>query len=337
MKTICFYKNQWEKDYLSENLEGGEMIFLEGSISDHPDFSDSEVEVLTVFVKSHIGAEELDRFPNLKFIATRSTGFDHINLEEADKRGIVVSNVPTYGENTVAEFAFALLLNLSRKICSSYKRVLEQGSFSQESLSGFDLRGKTIGIIGAGNIGRHSIRIAKGFGMEVLAFDIKKDEEFAKEVGFKYADFDEILQTADIISLHVPYNPHTHHLINKENISSIKQGVYLINTSRGAVVETSALVEALEKGILAGAGLDVLEEEGYMGNDTELLADDHPDPETLKVLLSNQYLIDHPNVIITPHNAFQTKEAIERIFKTTVENIKAFEEGEPKNVVEVKK
>ncbi len=333
MKLVYFYQDESEQEFFTKNLEGFEIDFVAGSIQDNPEYKNEEAEILSVFVKSQIDAEVMGRFPKLKFIATRSTGFDHIDLEEAKKRGIAVSNVPTYGENTVAEFAFALLLTLSRKIYNSYDQIREEGSFSQKGLKGFDLKGKTIGIIGAGNIGRYAIRMAKGFDMNVIAFDVNKDEDFAKEVGFEYVDFDELLQTSDVISLHVPLNPHTQGLINKENISKIKKGAYLINTSRGEVVETEALVEALEKEILAGAGLDVLEEESFMGHEVDLLAEEHPNPDALKTVLQNQYLIDHPQVIITPHNAFNTKEAIERIFATTVENIKAYKSGQVVNVV----
>jgi len=328
MKILYFYQDEWEREFFSKSLEGENNItFLKGSIQENPDYWDAEAEILSIFVNSHVGAEEMERFPNLKFIAARSTGFDHINLEEAQKRGIKVSNVPTYGENTVAEFAMALLLAISRKIYPSYDRVLKEGKFSQEGLRGFDLMGKTMGVVGGGNIGRHMIRMAKGFDMTVLVFDIHRDEEFAKKAGFTYADFDELLEKSDVISLHVPYNPHTHHLINSENISRIKKGAYIINTSRGEVIETMALVEALKKDSVAGAGLDVLEEEGSMGDETTLLFEEHTNPEELKIVLANQYLIDHPQVIITPHNAFNTQEAIERIFKTTIKNIEAFKKG----------
>ncbi|MBU1557994.1 hydroxyacid dehydrogenase [Patescibacteria group bacterium] len=336
MKIAYFYQDESEKDYFSKSLESFEFDFIEGSIKDNPEYKNEEAEVLSIFVDSDIDASVMDRFPNLKFIATRSTGFDHVDLEEAKKRGITVSNVPAYGENTVAEFTFALLLTLSRKIYNSYDRIREEGSFSQEGLKGFDLMNKTMGIVGVGNIGRHSIRMAKGFGMKVIAFDVHKDEDFAKEVGFEYVEFDELLQTSDIISLHVPLNPHTQHLINKKNISKIKKGAYLINTSRGEVVETEALVEALEKGILAGAGLDVLEEESFMGHEVDLLSEEHPNPDALKTVLQNQYLIDHPQVVITPHNAFNTVEAIERIFATTVDNLNSFESGQIVNVVGLK-
>ncbi|MBU1519108.1 hydroxyacid dehydrogenase, partial [Patescibacteria group bacterium] len=179
----------------------------------------------------------------------------------------------------------------------------------------------------------HFIRMAKGFQMTVVAYDIYRNEQMATELGFKYVEFDELLNMSDIISLHIPYNEQTHHIINKENINKIKKGAYLINTARGGLVETQALILALEQGILAGAGLDVVEEEGSMGGDVEILIDEHPNPEALQTLLANQYLIDHPRVIIVPHNAFNTQEAIERILNTTIENIKNATEDTPINVV----
>lgn len=333
MKIVYFSREEWEEDYVKGKLFTDDITFFKGTMQDYPTYEDKDAEILSVFVKSRIGKEELDRFPNLKFIATRSTGFDHIDRDETEKRGIIVSNVPVYGANTVAEQAFALLLNLSRRIYESYDRVLKEGRFSPDGLRGFDLEGKTIGIVGTGNIGSHSIKMANGFGMKVVAFDVNHNEDLAKELGFEYVSFDELLASSDFISLHAPYNKHTHHMINMENIEKIKTGAYLINTARGGLVETRALIVALEKGILAGAGLDVLEEEGHMDDDAELLVEEHPNPESLQTLLANQYLIDHPQVIITPHNAFNTKEAFERIVDTTIENIQAFEKCEPVNVV----
>lgn len=333
MKIVYFYEEESDKEFFLEKMGDNEPVFLRGTIQNNSDYVDDTAEALVIFIDSLIGAKEMDRFPNLKFIATRSTGFDHIDLEEAERRKITVSNVPSYGENTVAEFAFALLLNISRNIYPAYNRVLEEGSFSQDGLEGFDLAGKTMGVVGAGNIGKHTINMANGFGMKVIAFDVHRDDELAEKLNFTYADFDELLESSDIISLHVPLNPHTRHLINKENISKIKKGAILINTSRGEVVETEAVVEALEKDILAGAGLDVLEEEGLMSDELSLIFQKHPNPEELKIVLANQYLIDHPRVIITPHIGFNTQEAIGRIFATTVENILAFINREPMNIV----
>ena len=333
MNIIYFSGEEWEKDYVIDKLLDNEITFFDKPIQEYPAQINNEAEILSVFVKSKIGGQELDRFPNVKLIATRSTGFDHIDFNETSKRGIIVSNVPAYGANTVAEHTFALLLNLSRRIYESYNRVLEEGKFSSDGLRGFDLKRKTIGVIGTGNIGAHVIKMAYGFNMNIVAFDIKKNEKMEKEFGVNYVEFDELLSQSDIITLHAPYNEHTHHMINMNNVNKIKPGAYLINTARGGLVETGALVYALEEKILEGAGLDVLEEEGYMIDDTELLFGEHPNPERLRILLANQYLIDHPSVLITPHNAFNTKEAISRIIDTSIENIQAFEKGNPVNIV----
>ena len=220
-----------------------------------------------------------DKYPKLKLIATRSTGFDHIDLAEAKVRGVAVASVPSYGVNTVAEFAFALILALSRRVCEAHEQVSETGSFSQERLRGFDLQDKTIGIVGCGHIGIHAVKIANGFGMKALVFDAHQDDALAKENNFTYASLEELMGQSDIITLHVPYNEHTHHLINLQNISLIKKGAYLINTARGAVVETEAIIAALKNGTLAGAGLDVLEEEGDMSDELTLLSGPHPKEE----------------------------------------------------------
>ena len=323
MKVIYFGKEAWEEAYIKEKLPGAEVVFYLGPIGQYSEARDGEAEVVSVFVNSPMGAAEMDKYPKLKLIATRSTGVDHINAEEAKKRGISIASVPAYGANTVAEFAFALILALSRRVCEAAARV-KGGSFSQEGLTGFDLSGKTMGVVGCGKIGQHTARIAKGFGMQVLVSDAFKNDALAKEIGFTYAELPALLGASDVISLHVPYMKETHHLINMGNIGQIKKGAYLINTARGAVVETAALVKALEDGILAGAGLDVLEEEGDMQDEMHLMAHGHPKQEELEIMLENHYLIDHPRVIITPHIAFDTREAIERILDTTVENISAF-------------
>jgi D-lactate dehydrogenase len=169
----------------------------------------------------------------------------------------------------------------------------------------------------------------------VLGFEVKQDPERARDFGFTYASMSELLANSDIITVHVPYNPHTHHLINKDNIQSIKKGAYLINTARGAIVETEALVEALKSGVLAGAALDVLEEEGDLTDEVKLLTSAHPNEGELKTVLAEHYLINHPRVIVTPHLAFNTQEAVERILNTTIENIQRFEAGAPENVVAV--
>ena len=334
MKIHYFSGEPWEEAYVRAKLPGEDIIFHEGTLAAHPELTDPDAEAISIFIDSPIGENELNRFPALKCIATRSTGFDHIDLSTTRARGIVVATVPSYGENTVAEFAFALLLALSRRIPEAEASV-KAGGFSPVGLRGFDLAGKTMGVVGCGHIGMHTIRMANGFGMKVVGFETRPDEEIARANNFTYVPLPELLATADIVTLHVPYNPHTHHLINKENIGTMKKGSYLINTSRGAVVETEALVEGLRSGTLAGAGLDVLEEEGDLTDALALLSAPHPNEAALKVTLENHYLIDHPRVIVTPHAAFNTTEAVERIIDTTADNLRQCAAGTPINVVAV--
>ena len=323
----------WEIDYVRAKLPKEDIVFHDGSLAAYPDLADPAATVLCTFIEAHIGEAELSRFPALKLIATRSTGYDHIDLQAAATRGVVVTNVPFYGENTVAEFAFALLLALSRRIIDADERVRQTGIFSHEGLRGFDLAGKTIGVIGTGHIGAHVIRMAKGFGMKVVGFDVYPNAELSHTLDFSYASLPELLATSDIVTLHVPYNEKTNHLINRKNIKKIKKGAFLINTARGAVVETQALIEALQSGILAGAGLDVLEEEGHLADEAALLTSPHPNESGLKMVLENHYLISHPRVIVTPHLAFNTTEAVERILETTIGNIENFKASSPTNVV----
>ncbi|MFA5744770.1 MAG: hydroxyacid dehydrogenase [Candidatus Paceibacterota bacterium] len=332
MKIHYFSGEAWEQEFVRAKLPNEDITFHEGSISESPDLTDQDADILCPFVESHLGEAELARFPALKFIATRSTGFDHIDLAATKAHNVIVSNVPFYGENTVAEFAFGLLLALSRRIIEADESV-RKGFFSPVGFRGFDLAGKTIGIVGTGHIGAHIIRMAQGFDMKVVGFDVHPNIELAQKLGFSYASLAELLAVSDIITIHVPYNKDTHHLINKENIGNLKKGAYLINTARGAVIETEALVEALKSGSLAGAGLDVLEEEGDMTDEIALLTNPHPKEEELKIALANHYLIDHPRVIVTPHTAFNTDEAVERILDATIENIKAFSAGSPTNLV----
>lgn len=332
MNIHYFSGEEWEERHVKAKLPGETITFHEGPLSSFPELTDAEAGVLCTFIESPIGEAEMERFPALKLIATRSTGYDHIDLTAAKARGITVVNVPFYGENTVAEFAFALLLALSRRIIDADERVRE-GTFSPNGLRGFDLAGKTLGVVGTGHIGAHVIRMAQGFGMRVVAFDAFPKEDLSHTLDFPYVPLTELLAQSDVITLHVPYNKDTHHLINKENIGGAKQGAYLINTARGAVVETDALVEALRNGTLAGAALDVLEEEGGLADETALLSSPHPKAEDLKIMLENHYLIEHPRVIVTPHLAFNTQEAVERILNTTIENIKNFSAGSPTNTV----
>ncbi len=332
MKLAFFEIEEWEKDYVGKKLADFKVHYFSKPLSQENISLVKDVDIISGFVDSPINKEILDGLPQLKMIAARSTGFDHIDLRECKKRKIIVCNVPHYGENTVAEHAFALMLDLSRKIYDSIEKVKKEG-FSIEGLTGFDLKGKTLGIVGMGHIGQHVARIANGFEMNVLGYDKFKDKSMQKSLGFTYVSLPELLKHSDIISLHMPYNEKTHHLLNHENMRLIKKGAYLINTARGGIVETNALAKALADGTLAGAGLDVLEEEQSIKEEKELMSKEFGKSQNIKTMLQNHVLMEQNNVIITPHNAFNSKEALIRILETTVENIEAFAKGKPINIV----
>lgn len=322
-----------EGRYLAEVLEGEVTLkAIPGTLAEALIEGRLEgVEVLMPFIHSAVGREQIEAMPNLRFIATRSTGYDHIDLEAAAEKGIAVANVPTYGENTVAEHTFALILSLSRKVHHAWTRT-QRGEYTMEGLRGFDLYGKTLGVIGAGAIGLHVVRIAKGFGMEVLAYDVNRNQLLADVLDFRYVELDELLVNSDIVTLHAPAIPATHHLINKDTLSRMKRGALLINTARGSLVDTAALAEALDAGHLGGAGLDVFEGEEFMQHEDELLY--RPGAEDqLKLLVRAHALQRRPDVVITPHIGFNSREALHRILDTTAENVRAFLGDEPKNLV----
>lgn len=324
MKIALLGVSESEKDVYLTALEGLDLVFLDEVLSADSAPKIKDAEIVSLFVDSTVDKNVLDSLPNLRFLATRSTGYDHIDLEYAKEKDIKVSNVPGYGAHTVAEFAFGLLLNLSRKILYANKNILELGSLNfTPAMGGFELSGKTLGVIGTGRIGKTVVRIAVGFGMKVLAYDPYPDTAFAKEMNFEYKSLNDVLSGADIVTLHAPCTESDRHLINRENIYLMKRGTYFINTARGELVDTEALVWGLKEGIIVGAGLDVLEEERIMKNS------DQKD----KIIELNKELIKMPNVIVTPHIAFFTKEAIAEIHKVTIDNIKSFLAGAPINLV----
>jgi D-lactate dehydrogenase len=251
-----------------------------------------------------ITAKVLERLPELKLVVTRSVGYDHIDLAEAKQRGIAVCNVPDYGAHMIAEQAFGLLLAVARNIVRGHNRYEQKRLFSDRGLQGIELQGKILGVIGTGRIGLHSIRLAKGFGMRVVAHDVYQNETAAEELGFHYEPLAEVLAQSHAISLHVTLNEATRHLINAQRLAQMKPGAILVNTSRGAVVDTEALIAALRSGHLGGAGLDVLEDERDRYHDFSGL-----------------------NVVVTPHLGWYTDGALDRILAITLANIAAFQRG----------
>lgn len=318
-----------ERQFFKEELKEHEVVYFDNPLNDDNLPEETNFDVISTFVSSKITPQTLNLFPNLKLIAVRATGFDNVDLPACQSKSISVANVPSYGSHTVAEFTFGLILALTRKIYQGINRIKVGAQFSFEGLRGFDLAGKTLGVVGVGKIGANLIKIAQGFDMKVLASDPHPN----LELDCQYTNLEELLKNSDIVSLHVPYMKETHHLINKENIFLMKKGALLINTARGAVVDTEALFQALMQNHLGGAALDVLEEEAELKEEAELLTEGKLTPEESKTILENHILMDLPNVLITPHMAFYSVEAEHSIRETTVQNIKGVLAGNPENIV----
>lgn len=326
MKIAFFELEKWEEDYFKNKLKNHKLLFFEKELTTKDISKIKDCDALVVVLYSKINKQVINSLPKLKAIFTMSTGYDHIDINEAKKNNIVVYNVPFYGENTVAEFTFALILSLSRKIIDSVERT-KNDNFSLKGLKGFDLKNKTLGVIGAGHIGQHVIKIANGFEMKVIACSNHKDKKLSKRLNFKYVNLENLLKNSDIISLHCPLTKETEHIINMNNIKLIKKGSYLINTARGKLIDTRALLWALDNDILAGAALDVLEQEEMMKHENLV------NKNNLNIFLENHKLLKERNVIITAHNAFNTKEALMRIMNTTLENINNFKNNKKINLV----
>jgi D-lactate dehydrogenase len=335
MKISFFEVPQKEQNALKEAFSKEEVYFFEEKIDEDNVSLIKDSDIISVFVNSMVNKEIIDSLPNLKFISTRSTGYDHIDVDYCKEKNIKILSVPAYGSYTVAEFAFSLILNISRKIYKAYNNLRENTDFDTSSLYGFDLYGKTIGVIGTGKIGKNVIKIARGFSMNVIAYDLYPDLEFAKENNFEYKELNEVLSQSDIISLHALYNKGDKHLINKENISIMKKGIFIINTARGELIDTGALIWGINEGIIAGAGLDVLESERELKEEMRILSNEKRSEKIkdYKTLVEGHILIDMPNVLVTPHIASATVEARDRIIKTTIENINSCISGDLVNVV----
>ena len=272
-----------------------------------------EAEIISCFIYSKFGKEELDKLPNLKLLVTRSVGYNHIDLDECSKRGLTVCNVPDYGSHVIAEHVFALLLGTLRHIHEGDLRV-EGGKFFYQGLRGTTLRGKTIGIVGTGKIGSFVARIAHGLGMKILAADKCRNLDLEELFGVRYAELDELLESSDIISLHVPLFDETKHMIGEKEFKKMKDGVIFVNTARGELVDTAALVKALKSGKVSNAFLDVMEnEKDYEGN---------------------KELIKHPNAITTPHIAFYSDDSMRNMFEDCFDSIAQWQAGkEPQHVI----
>lgn len=331
MKVLATEIQGADAEYLSSLSPDAEFVFFDETLDRYTD-DRQRFDAISVMVHSEVDRDAILSFPNLKLILARSTGFDNIDLREAASRGVVVCNVPAYGSNTVAEHTFALILMLARRTHQAYERTMK-GQFFLEGLMGTDISGKTLGVIGAGKIGQHVIRIARGFGMSVIAFDPFPDLNVSDLLSFGYVSLEELYGQSDVIAVCCPLNESTKHLLNRDAFAKMKRGVILVNTARGAVIDTEALLWALEEGIVGGAGLDVLEGETMMDEDSLMSGLTGRSEQDLRQVAENLILMRHPNVVVTPHMAFYSREALNRILEMTAENLNAFMSGEPKNTV----
>jgi D-lactate dehydrogenase len=323
MKIAMFDTHSYEREpFEVENAQSGhELMFLEPRLTSETASLAARSDAVCAFVNDRLDERALGtlRESGVRLVALRSAGYNHVDLHAAARLGLTVVRVPEYSPYAVAEHAVGLVLALNRKIHRAYARVREW-NFSLEGLVGFDLHGKTVGIVGTGRIGHVATRIFKGFGCRVLAHDLQHDQRLMAELGVEYVELQGLLGGADIVSLHVPLTPATHHLIDAAALSTMKRGVLLINTGRGALIDSRALITALKSGQIGGAGLDVYEEEeGIFFQDlsSKVLQDD---------VLAR--LLTFPNVLITSHQAFLTNEALANIATVTLANITAFEKGE---------
>jgi D-lactate dehydrogenase len=327
----------WEDQPIRELLSDHSLLLAHEYIDSAHLPEQTDIDVLSVFVDSRIDEQVLHVLPQLKLIVARSTGYDHIDIDACAQRGIIVCNVPAYGSTTVAEYTIGLMVMLARRLYQATAQVKNAGSFALGDLRGMDLEGKTLGVIGTGRIGHEVITRASAFGMKITAYDPFPNKELQTTHHVVYASLDEVLAQSDIVTLHVPLNKDTHHILNAKNMKKMKQGAYVVNTARGELIETAALARLLQSGHLAGAGLDVLEAEGEIKHKLDFLSSQRgsASPDVLTNMLYNHALLDMPQVVVTPHNAFNSHEALLRILHETIVNITSYIDGTPQNTVSI--
>jgi len=321
MKITVFSTKSWDREYLPlANQDKHELKFVTPRLdADHADLA-KDSEAVCIFVNDDGGKESLAALSKLgvKLILLRCAGFNNVDLDEAKKLKIQVMTVPGYSPYAVAEHALALILSLNRKTHKSYNRVREN-NFELTGLLGFDIHGKTVGVLGTGKIGQVFAGIMKGFGVKLIGYDKFKSDQLVKDTGLEYVELDQLLAQSDIISIHLPLLKDTQHIINDQAVEKMKKGVMIVNTSRGALIDTKAVIKGLKKGSIGYLGLDVYEEEEslfYEDNSGKILQDD-----------TFARLLTFPNVLITGHQAFFTKEAQENICGTTIQNAEDFSQG----------
>ncbi len=321
VKTAIFSAKEFDHEYLQTAAEraGLELVFFESGLGPQTTSLADGFDVVSIFCNDHLAAATVQVLAaqGVRLIALRGAGFNNVDLDACGRHGIRVVRVPEYSPHAVAEHTFGLILTLNRKIHKAFNRVRE-GNFALSGLMGFDLYGKTIGIIGAGRIGGCVAGIAHGFGMQVLLFDPNPSSKL--ELFGRYSSLDEILRTSDVVTLHCPLNEHTRHLINADALEKMKRGAMLVNTGRGALIDTAALIQGLKDGQVGQLAIDVYEEEANMffeDRSSSMLMDD-----------TFARLLTFNNVLVTGHQAFFTHEALTQIAETTISSILAWRQGE---------
>ncbi|MFP4233532.1 MAG: 2-hydroxyacid dehydrogenase [Nitriliruptoraceae bacterium] len=320
---IAFYSTKsYDRASFEETNEqhGHDITFLEARLQPNTAALADGHDVVCAFVNDRLDTESVHRLADagIELLALRSAGFNHVDIDAAAERGVTVVRVPAYSPYAVAEHTVGLMLAVDRRLHRAYNRVRD-GNFSLEGLLGFDLRSKRVGIIGTGKIGQITARILRGFGCSLRAYDPYPNDE-VRDYGVRYVDLDTLFAECDVISLHCPLTPETHHIINAESIAKMKDGVMIVNTSRGPLVDTVAAIDGLKTGKIGNLALDVYEEEG------DLFFEDLSDQVITDDVFSR--LLTFPNVIITAHQAFFTREAMANIAQTTLTNISTFSRGE---------
>lgn len=304
---MLFTEAMGHQEMLRAAFPDDELRLFDGPLDEDELVHEAEgCSLISVFIRTQVSEKVIDSLTDLRMINTRSAGFDHIAAKHAVEKGIAVTHVPSYGPHVVAEHAFCLLLACSRNLVAADRSVKEEKRFDFEPFIGIELRGKVLGVIGTGKIGAEVMRIARGFGMKIVAFDLYQNEKLASEYNFPYLSLEDLLKRSDMVTLHLPLTPSTENLIDREALRSMKEGSILINTARGKIVDETALREALDSGRLGAAGLDVIDDEVHPENDP---------------------LIGSGRTVMTPHIGFFTKESINRIFEHAVETIRAYRSG----------
>jgi len=328
MRVLFFSSQTYDQDSFTSAAarHGLDLHFQPARLTEDTAALANGHEVVCAFINDDLNADVLKRLADggTRLIALRSAGYNHVDLAAAKRLGLAVVRVPAYSPHAVAEHAVALILALNRRLHRAYNRTRE-GNFSLHGLTGFDLHGKTVGVVGTGQIGATFARIMAGFGCKLLAYDPYHNPELLA-LGATYLELPELLRQAQIISLHCPLTEQTRHLINPQSLAQLQPGAMLINTGRGALIDTPALIEALKDGQLGYLGLDVYEEEA------QLFFEDRSDLPLQDDVLAR--LLTFPNVIVTAHQAFLTREALAAIATTTLDNITRWAAGNPQNLVE---